>query len=116
MTQLSDALKSVDAVGGGGAAGFRPDFAGWLGENWSVYQEFERRALQISRFRKHYSARTIVEVMRHDSLIAEQNGEFKINGNFVPDMAKLSMLLNPSLSGFFEIRRERHGEHERAAA
>lgn len=93
---------------------FRPDFAGWLAENWHIYQEFERRALQVARFRKHYSARTIVEVMRHDSLISERDGEFKINGNYVPDMAALAMAMNAGLFGFFETRR--HGDPERAAA
>lgn len=103
-------LDDLLAVVAGRPDDFRSDFPGWLAENLHIYMEFEHRALQIARFRKHYSARTIVEVMRHDSLIAEKGGAYKINGNWVPDMALLSMLTNNALRDFFHIRRERCGD------
>jgi len=85
---------------------YRPDFPGWLQENIHIYLEFERRALQVAKRREHYSARTIVEVMRHDTAIGQLTGDFKINGNYVPDMARLFSQLNPLYECLFEFRRE----------
>lgn len=34
---------------------FSPDFYDWLKENTHIYEEFERRALRVAQFRKHYS-------------------------------------------------------------
>lgn len=86
---------------------FRPDFLAWLIANVHVFAEFERRAIEVSRFRQHYSARTIVEVMRHETAIGQLSGEFKINDHAAPDMARLFVLLHPGLSNLFEFRRER---------
>jgi hypothetical protein len=83
---------------------FQPGFVQWLDENHHVYQDFERRALAVSRHRNHYSARTIVEVMRHDSVISESCGVFKLNNRFIPDLGRLFMLKNPIHDGMFETR------------
>ena len=91
-------------------ADFRPDFRVWLAENHHVFAEFERRALQVAARRDHYSARTIMEVIRHDSVIGELSGSWKINGNFVPDCARLFALLHPQHASLFEFR-----EHKAAA-
>ena len=89
---------------------FRPDFKAYLLENWHVFLEFERRALQVAGRRDHYSARTLIEVMRHDSVIGELNGDYKITNNVVPDFARLFAALNPMHAGLFEFR-----EHKAAA-
>jgi hypothetical protein len=89
---------------------YRPDFPGWLFENSHVYREFERRALRIAQVRQHYSARTILESIRHDSLIGEVNGEWKVNNNQIPDCARLFAQLNPLHADLFEFR-----EHKAAA-
>lgn len=89
------------------AADFRIDFSSWLALNPHIYREFERRSLQVARRRSHYSARTIVEVMRHDTAIGELSGDFKINGNFVPCMARLFALRWPAYAGLFEFRAPR---------
>jgi hypothetical protein len=89
---------------------FRPDFPQWLKDNPHVYREFEKRALQVARFRSHYSARTIAETMRHDTAIRELGSEYKINGNYVPCMARLFALCNPNHAELFEYR-----EHKAAA-
>lgn len=86
---------------------FRPDFSAWLADNFHVFKEFEARALRIAARRDHYSARTIAEVMRHDTAIGELGGEFKINGNMVPCMARLFAGLNPQYQYLFEFRREK---------
>jgi hypothetical protein len=90
---------------------FRPDFISWLRDNGHVYREFERLAIDISMHLDHYGARSIVEKMRYDMTIRERGGEFKINGNFVPCMARLFALCNPSKASLFEFREQ----HRRAA-
>jgi len=89
---------------------FRPDFKAWLSENPHVFAEFERRALQVAARRDHYSARTIMEVIRHDTVIGELSGSWKINNNAAPDCARLFALLHPQHAGLFEFR-----EHKAAA-
>lgn len=86
---------------------FRPDFYEWLRDNGHVYAEFERRALQVARHRKHYSARTIIEVMRHETAIGQLRGDFKINDHATPDLARLFAGLHPNYAGLFSFRRER---------
>jgi hypothetical protein len=84
---------------------YRPDFAGWLEKNWHVYKEFQRRADRVwAAGRRHYSARTICEVIRHDSAIRELDGEFKINNNRVPDLARIYCEANTHHMGLFAFR------------
>lgn len=83
---------------------FRPEFYNWLKFNTHVYEEFERRALHVAKFRKHYSARTILETIRHDTAIAELNGEWKLNNNFTPCLARLFALSHPDHKELFEYR------------
>ena len=86
---------------------FRPDFHFWLSENWHIWKAFEGEAIRTwNRGRRHYSARTLAEYLRHETAIRESDGEFKINGNFVPCMARLFVLLNPGMP-LFEFRGER---------
>jgi hypothetical protein len=89
---------------------FRPDFISWLRENGHVFSEVERRALQVASYRNHYSMRTIFETVRHDTVIGELRGEWKINNNAAPDCARLFALLHPKHAGLFEFR-----EHKAAA-
>lgn len=83
---------------------FRPDFCNWLSHNLPIYAEFERQALLIAARRDRYSARTIIEVIRHNSTIAEVSGAWKINNNRTPDMARLFSLSHPEHEGFFQLR------------
>lgn len=84
---------------------FRPDFPVWLRENAEVWRSFKREADRIwHRGRRHYSARTIIEHLRHESAITDRDVEFKINGNCAPDCARLYMLAHPDRAGFFETR------------
>ena len=85
---------------------FRSDFFEWLSANWHVFEYFEKSANQVHDHGfKHYSARTIVEVMRHRSKIREiGDGEWKLNDHRTPDMARLYMMLHPENSDFFEFR------------
>lgn len=88
------------------SSAFRADFLPWLHDNLAIYEEFERLALAMARARRHYGARSIVEKMRYDMAIRETGGEFKINGNMVPCMARLFALRNPANAGLFEFREQ----------
>lgn len=85
---------------------FRPDFAEWLESNWHLWVAFQREADRVySHGRRHYSARTIVEWMRHETALAETApADFKINGNYVPDFSRLYLSFYPEREGFFELR------------
>lgn len=83
---------------------FRKDFISWLRDNRHVYREFERRAIQVAGFRDHYGARTIIEVMRHETAIRQLGDEYKLNDHYTPDLARLFSLCNPSHAGLFEFR------------
>ena len=78
----------------------------WFINNWHVVEAFETVALRlISMGRKHYSARTIVEVLVHQSNVREINGEFKIGNDNAPDLARVFVVLHPEWVDFWEYRR-----------
>jgi hypothetical protein len=86
-------------------ASFRPGFLAWLAENAHVWLAFKREADRIwDRGRRHYSARTIGEVLRHESVLADNSIEWKLNDHCWPDLARLYLLVNPQRSNFFELR------------
>lgn len=86
------------------AADFRADFPEWLRANHPIYAEFERQAMNIAARRDRYSARTILEVMRHNSALSENGGHFKLNNNRAPCMARLFSIMHPEHAGFFQLR------------
>lgn len=84
---------------------FRVDFAAWLEANWPIWERFCGIADAVwNTGRRHYSARTIVEVMRHETALSEQGGMFKINNNFAPDLARLYVMHRPERVAFFETK------------
>lgn len=85
---------------------FRDDFPAWLEKNLGIWERFEAEANRIyARGRHHYSARTIGEFIRHETaLAAEGDGEWKINNNRFPDLARLYLMLYPERGGFFDLR------------
>jgi hypothetical protein len=86
---------------------FRSDFHTWLEHNYRVWEAFEREANLIwQRGRRHYSARTIGEYLRHESQIREGENhlQLKLNDHWWPDLARLYMLMHPDRDGFFERR------------
>jgi hypothetical protein len=100
------------------AVHFSPGFPLWLRENAHIWVAFEREATRAWAARgglaaatrgkmPHYSARTIVEVLRHHSMLREAGGGWKINDHCVPELARLYHLLYPSRAGFFETRARR---------
>ena len=84
---------------------FRPGFAVWLASNRHVWLAFEREADRVwARGRRHYSARTILEHLRHESALADDGRDWKLNNNAAPDLARLYRLTHPDRAGLFELR------------
>lgn len=88
---------------------FTHDFLLSLPANLHVYEAFEREALKVvRRGHTHYSARTIVEVLRHNSALADGDVEFKLNDHATPYYARLFTLMNPQHAQLFEFRKVRN--------
>lgn len=85
---------------------YRPDFAEWVATNWHVWQRFEKEANKVyDSGRRHYSARTIGEYLRHETATTAANdGAWKVNDHRWPDCARLYLTLYPEREGFFELR------------
>lgn len=84
---------------------FTDEFMEWLPDNLHIWKAFVREASAvINKGFKHYSARTIIHVLRHHSALYEVGGEFKINNNTSPYLARLFDVVYPSYRGLFEYR------------
>lgn len=86
---------------------FRRDDLSWISANWHIWAAFEIEALRIwNRGRTRYSARTIIEYLRHDSEIREvpNAAGWKINDHYTPSLSRLFTLMHPDKAGFFERR------------
>lgn len=84
---------------------FMDSFELYLSEQWAVWKAFEHEAQRIAfRGRKHYSAKTIVEWMRHETVVREAQSEFKVNNNATSSFARLFVLRHPRFKDFFEFR------------
>lgn len=86
---------------------FRADFGEWLDRNFVVWEKFRYEAERVwNRGRRHYSARTIGEFLRHETTVAEQPNELqlKLNDHYWPDLARLYLCFYPERDGFFEFR------------
>lgn len=89
---------------------YREDFAAWLSENWAVYLAFERESLAVHyRGRSHYGANTIIEYLRHQTLLADQDGEWKMNDRWTSSLARLFAAMNPECANLFEFRERKFG-------
>jgi hypothetical protein len=95
---------------------FRADFAEWLHDNHHVWTAFECEANRLwGRGRRHYSARTILHWIRHETALRESptSDVFKINNNWSPDLSRLYACYYPERADFFENRaRTAEGTHE----
>lgn len=90
------------------ASAFRCDVYQWLLDprNVEVWRQFEAEANRVwlNKANKHYSARTIVEYLRHHSAANDSGADFKINDHHAPVLARLWTFLYPERAGFFELR------------
>lgn len=107
---MSRPIREVRAMALKRANAFRVDLYDWLldARNVAVWRMFEGEANRLwIGGRKHYSARTIGEWIRHNTLAADASIDFKVTDWMWPDMARLYMLLYPNRAGFFETRGRR---------
>lgn len=106
MNQLSISFDDPTfGIARANASIFRDGFIAWLAVNAHVWIAFEREADKVwNRGRRHYSARTIGEVLRHESALAESGSEWKLNNVVFPDLARLYALVHPDRAGLFEFR------------
>jgi hypothetical protein len=98
------------------AAKFTPEFLDYIAANVHVFEAFEMEALKIAaRGAKHYSARTIIEVLRHHSALQETGpGIYKLNDRHTPFLARLFALCHPDFAGLFEFREAKSVKAARA--
>lgn len=96
---------------------YRPDFASWLLANGHIWTRFCAEADRVwTRGRRHYSARTLIEYIRHETALSEIGGDFKVNNNYAPDLARLYADTFPDRADLFEFREQRNsarGHHSR---
>lgn len=107
LTKIYKKRLAVNVLVRGNPSQFSDEFIDWLEANWEIWLAFEREASRIwKRGRKHYSARTIGEWLRHETAAREGPNEhgFKVNNNVFPDLARLYELVHPDRGGFFERR------------
>ncbi|MAS98849.1 MAG: hypothetical protein CMF29_08040 [Kiritimatiellaceae bacterium] len=73
---------------------------------YNLFCDYANKA--IASGRKHYSARTIIELIRWHNDIETTESDFKINDHVVPYYARLFMHYHPEHKGFFELRQLRN--------
>lgn len=77
----------------------------YLIKNLPVLDCFIDRAFQAKLAgHEHFSARTILEVMRWETSVKEKDAGFKLNNNRTPLLSYITMRLFPELDGFFRVR------------
>lgn len=88
------------------AAAISPEFTTWVAENPAIVARFFLEAHRVwLRGRRHYSARTIIEFIRHETSLADASDlAYKINNNVVPKLARLYLRIYPERDGLFELR------------
>jgi hypothetical protein len=95
---------------------FSSEFIDWLPENEHVWEAFTDEVFKVQQKGfKHYSARTIVHVLRHHSAVSEKSSNewkkmWKINNNHSPYLARLFDLVYPHRAGLFEYRTTQKGK------
>jgi len=84
---------------------FSDEFIKWLPDNQHIWNAFVNEAIKIhQKGFKHYSARTIIEVLRHHSALKEIGSAWKINDHHAPYLARLFDIVYEDKAGLFEYR------------
>ncbi len=80
-------------------------FIDWLRENESIWVAFVSETLKVvNAGYKHYSARTILHVIRHRSALSEAGSGWKVNNDVSPYLARLFGMIYPEHSDLWEYR------------
>jgi hypothetical protein len=84
---------------------FSDEFVDWIHKNESVWNAFVYEATAIYRRGfKHYSARTILHVLRHHSAVHERGTQWKLSDHSSPYLARLFDLQYPQMSGMWSFK------------
>lgn len=84
---------------------FSDEFVEWLPKNEHIWDAFVRETFTIIGVGfKHYSARTIIHVLRHHSAIKENGKGWKISNNSSPYLGRLFALNFPSHADIFQFK------------
>ena len=85
---------------------FRDGFGEWLSENFGIWTRFESESDRVwLRGRRHYSANTIIEYLRHETSMRDQSDAvFKLNDKWTSSLARLYALSRPGRTELFEFR------------
>ena len=75
-----------------------------LEDNMHIVDQFIVESHKIAQTRDHYSARTIIEFLRHHSSIEQKDCEFKIANAMCTPIARITMLF-PALNNLFNFAR-----------
>jgi hypothetical protein len=86
---------------------FRPGFLAWLEMNEAIYRQFEQQTKDlIGAGWTHFSARTILEEIRHYTRHRERGQcSFKINDHHSTDLGRVFAINHPAYLNFWEYRR-----------
>tara|TARA_Y100001963_G_scaffold149927_1_gene230212 strand:+ start:111 stop:464 length:354 start_codon:yes stop_codon:yes gene_type:complete len=77
-------------------------------ENPHVYQQLRALALGlVDAGQTHYSIKGLFEVLRYDAALRTNGTPYKLNNNLTAFYARLLMLREPRLDGFFYLRSRR---------
>lgn len=81
------------------------EFLDWLPDNLHVWKAFVHETQKIiDRGFKHYSSYTIIEFLRHHSVISDSHASYKLNNNHRPYLSRLFGMVYPEHAGLFEYR------------
>jgi hypothetical protein len=81
------------------------EFVHYISENLNVYDAFEREAFKvINRGYTHYSARTIIEVLRHHTNLSDSTETWKLADHPMPYLSRLFAAHHPAHANLFSYR------------
>lgn len=95
----------------------------WTRENFEkfdldhpkIYELFEYFALEVSRKRTHYSAKSVFHRIRWETAIGGDEGDFKIDDGWISHYARKFALAHPEHEDLFEFRVRRNSYHNESA-
>lgn len=88
--------------------GLPPDYIDWLKANQHVWEAFRDEARRmVAQGRVHYSSKTILEYLRHQSAIREAGSQWKLNNNWTAYLARTWNQAYPMYSSLFTLRETR---------
>jgi hypothetical protein len=85
--------------------------------NPEIYEMFEMFALQVAKVKKYYSAKNIFHRIRWETMIEENDSQFKIDDGWISHYARKFADLNPEHANLFQFRQRLnsyHGEQDAA--